>query len=397
MQQRHVNQSKVIEPQRKDLRNHPRILAPKELVVVWRSADQRGASRLGTVGLGGMFLKTPKPLAAGSAVELVIQVSPGTPGTDVRARAVVYNVKPGEGMGVKFVQMRGDDRLRLNQFLNTQMKTQKIEVEGPTREASPLVPTDVISSEKNAALPNALACESTSKTTVDADICEGELQRYLTLARTGTHYHLLGITPDSSKEQVKQGFYVLARKFHPDRHMNRPGWKERLQQLMGLATEAYETLSDDEERFGYDKRLASAKPTESREAVDESLKIAAACLRDQNVPGYIFWMQKCVDNAPTVAKYRVSLATALMLNERQCWQAVHQFEKAIELDPFNTAAYLEFGALYEQMLLPRRACALYSKILELDSTHAVAKERLATLQPNEKKTPSNLGRLFSTK
>ena len=127
------------------------------------------------------------------------------------------------------------------------------------------------------------------------------------------------------------------------------------------------------------------------------MKIAAACLRDQNVPGYIFWMQKCVENAPTVAKYRVSLAMALMLNERQCWEAVQQFEKAIELDPFNIAAYLEFGALYEQMLLPRRAWALYSKILELDSTHAVANERLARLQAGEKKPLPKVGRLFSTK
>ena len=365
--------------------------------MVWRSADQRGASRLGTVGLGGMFLKTPKPLAAGSAVELVVQVSPGTPGTDVRARAVVYNVKPGEGMGVKFVQMRGDDRLRLNQFLNIQMKTQKIGVEGSTMEASPPSPGDVISTDKNAVRRNASAPESASETTAEPNISEEELKRYLTLARTGTHYHLLGIPSDSSKEQIKQCFYQLARKFHPDRHMNKPDWKEGLQQVMGAATEAYETLSDDDERFGYDKRLASARPTESQETVEESVKIAAACLRDQNVPGYILWMQKCVDNAPSVAKYRVSLAMGLMLNERQCWEAVHQFEKAIELDPFNTAAYLEFGALYEQMLLPRRACALYSKILELDSTHAVAKERLATLQPHEKKPPSKVGRLFSTK
>jgi hypothetical protein len=100
---------KVIKPQQKDLRSYPRILAPKEAVVVWRSGDQRGASRLGTVGLGGVFLKTPKPPAAGSAVELVIQVSPGAPGTDV------------EGMGVKFVQMRGEDRLRLNQFLHAHL------------------------------------------------------------------------------------------------------------------------------------------------------------------------------------------------------------------------------------------------------------------------------------
>jgi hypothetical protein len=91
---------RAIEPQNKDLRSYPRILAPKELVVIWRSGDQRGASRLGTVGL-------------------VIQVSPGAPA--VRTRAVVYNVKPGEGMGVKFVQMRGEDRMRLNQFLHEQV------------------------------------------------------------------------------------------------------------------------------------------------------------------------------------------------------------------------------------------------------------------------------------
>jgi hypothetical protein len=117
-----VSGGTIIEPERKDLRNYPRIPAPKELVVAWRSGDQRGASRLGTVGLGGLFLKTSKPPAAGSAVELVIPVSPGTPGSDVRTRAVVYNVKPGEGMGVKFVQMRGEDRLRLNQFLHAQSK-----------------------------------------------------------------------------------------------------------------------------------------------------------------------------------------------------------------------------------------------------------------------------------
>jgi PilZ domain len=99
----------------KDLRSYPRILAPKELIVVWRSGDQRGASRLGTVGLGGLFLKTSTPPAAGSTVELVIPVSPSC---TVRTRAAVYNVKPGEGMDVKFVQMRGEDRLRLNQFLH---------------------------------------------------------------------------------------------------------------------------------------------------------------------------------------------------------------------------------------------------------------------------------------
>jgi tetratricopeptide (TPR) repeat protein len=171
-----------------------------------------------------------------------------------------------------------------------------------------------------------------------------------------------------------------------------------LQQVMGAATVAYETLTDDEDRFQYDRRLASGNRTESQESVDDCAKIATACIRDQNVAGFIFWMRKCVHNAPAVAKYRVSLAGGLMLNEGQRWEAAQQFEKAIELDPFNISAHLQFGALYEDMRLPWRARALYCKILEIDSTNADAKERLARL-PDEgkKKATPKLGRLWSRK
>jgi hypothetical protein len=368
------------------------------LVVVWRSGDQRGASRLGTVGLGGLFLKTPKPPAAGSTVELVIQVSPGTPGADVRARAVVYNVKPGEGMGVKFVHMLGDDRLRLNQFLHAQFTAAKIQAEGPTTEIPPSSPAAFLSPEENAPIPSVKPGTSASGAPSEHTISEEEIRKFVTLAHTGTHYQLLGITSDSSKDQVKRGFYLLARKFHPDRHMDRPHWKESLQELMGAATEAYEILSDDEERFGYDKRLASGTRTESQETVQQCVKIASDCLRDENVAGYIFWMRKCVHNAPAVAKYRVSLAAGLMMNEWQRWEAIQQFEKAIELDPFDASAYLQFGVLYEQMRLPWRARTLYSKVLEIDPTHRAANERLASLDADEKKKPSpKLASLFSGK
>jgi curved DNA-binding protein CbpA len=217
------------------------------------------------------------------------------------------------------------------------------------------------------------------------------------VART-TKADSLGITSEASKTQVKQSFYLLARKFHPDCHMNRPAWKGALQQLMGAATEAYETLSDDEQRFQYNRRLADGPRTESHKTVEECVKIAATCLRDENVNGYIFWMRKCVHNAPTVAKYRAALASGLMRNEGQRWEAAQQFEKAIELDPFNISAHLQFGYLYEEMRLPWRARALYCRILEIDSTHTEAKERLARLPGEEKKkTTPKLARLWSRK
>jgi DnaJ domain/PilZ domain len=351
-------------------------------------------ARLGTISLGGIFLKTAQPAPVGSMVDLLIVVSPGN---EVPARAIVCNARSG-GMGVKFFRMLPEDRSRLNKFLNEQLKASGIQPGPLTTNAARRPPMSEVVPKKNSTRPSTVASDSDSNRWAETDVSEEELRRCLTLAQKGTHYQLLEITSDCRKDQVKKAFYHLARKFHPDRHMSRPDWKEMLQQVMGAATVAYETLTDDEDRFQYDRRLANGNRTESQESVDDCAKIAAACIRDQNVAGYIFWMRKCVHNAPAVAKYRVSLAGGLMLNEGQRWEAVQQFEKAIELDPFDSAAYLQFGALYEEMRLPWRARPLYLKVLEMDPDHSVAKARIARLVADGRKKPtSKIPRIFSTK
>jgi tetratricopeptide (TPR) repeat protein len=105
-----------------------------------------------------------------------------------------------------------------------------------------------------------------------------------------------------------------------------------------------------------------------------------------------------VNLAPDVAKYRVSLAASLTALTHHRREAVEQFQKAIELDPWNTGAYLQFGELYEAMQLPWRAQPLYSKILEIDPDHVLAHQRLARIDAKEKKKKApRMARLFSKK
>jgi len=49
----------------------------------------------------------------GTLVKLLFDV----PGGEVRARAIVRNNKPGEGMAVAFIDMGYEDRARLNQLV----------------------------------------------------------------------------------------------------------------------------------------------------------------------------------------------------------------------------------------------------------------------------------------
>jgi hypothetical protein len=65
------------------------------------------------MGLGGLFIRTKEPPAAGTIIQLLIDL----PGGEVRARGIVRSVKVGEGMGVGIVSMNPEDRARLNKFL----------------------------------------------------------------------------------------------------------------------------------------------------------------------------------------------------------------------------------------------------------------------------------------
>jgi tetratricopeptide (TPR) repeat protein len=241
---------------------------------------------------------------------------------------------------------------------------------------------------------------------------EEEIRRLLEVVEKGTYYDLFGVPANTSSAQIKQSFQQLAQKFHPDRHMGHSERVGLLQDLMGLVTTAYKTLVDDEKRSSYDKHLAAAgaftrgqSKNESQESVDECFTRAKQCLRAHDVVGSILWLRKCVAIAPTVAKYHAILARSLAEEPQYRQEAIQQFERAIELDAWNTSVYFQFAELYEVMLLPSDAIRLYRKILEIDAEHSKARERLREVQSavkvkgeeKDEKTVSYFSRLFHRK
>ncbi|MGD0963923.1 MAG: DnaJ domain-containing protein [Candidatus Acidiferrales bacterium] len=343
-------------------RKYPRHKAPKGLFVGWKTAGQRTVSLAETIGLGGLFLYTPNPPSRGSIIELIFDLKSG----EVRARAVVRNHSPGKGMGVQFVQMQAADRARLNQFLSKYAAAQP-------------APAGNVESK------TAMASASASKVDAAGQL-ERELSSLLELARKGTYYQLLGTSPDSTAKQIKQNFYALAQKFHPDHHMESQERMGRLKELMGVATSAYKTLADEEARAKYDANLAASGAhslrrgrTTPQEAIEECFGRATECLRAGNFVGSIVWLRKCAETSPDDARYHALLARSLSSVSQYRDEAIAEFQRAIELDPLNTVPYIQFAELYESMQLPSRASLLYSKVLEIDPANAKAHQRLAQL------------------
>ncbi|CAG8565346.1 498_t:CDS:2, partial [Paraglomus occultum] len=63
------------------------------------------------------------------------------------------------------------------------------------------------------------------------------------------YYAILGVSKDATSREIKKKYKQLSKKYHPDKN---PGDKEAEQKFVQLA-QAYEVLSDDEQRATYDR------------------------------------------------------------------------------------------------------------------------------------------------
>ncbi|MGB8541297.1 MAG: DnaJ domain-containing protein [Candidatus Acidiferrales bacterium] len=362
-------------------RKYARVRAPKGMWVGWKSAKQTSTSLAEVMGLGGLFLHTANPACQGSSIELIFDLPTG----QVRARAIVRSLQPNKGMGIQFVQMRPEDRARLNKYLSLRELSPVIDEVVPSA-TSP----NPASAHSLHSAPSYLVLSLRSEEAAQRRF-ERDLRQLIELTGKGTYYQLLGVTSESPLSEVKKSYHALARKFHPDAHTGSRSLDAPVRDLMVIITEAYKTLENEERRATYDKRLAARggfsmhrEKTNIEESIQEWLKRANECLRAKNFVGSVVWLRKCIQLSPDNALYHATLARSLSTIPQYHEEAIEHFQAAIKLDPWREPIYLHFADLLLEMQLPERAREVYSQLLEFSPTHVQARERLAVLATEAK-------------
>lgn len=84
------------------------------------------------------------------------------------------------------------------------------------------------------------------------------------MTATGSDYYaVLGVRPDASEDEIRRAFRRLAHQYHPD-HNQDPDAAEQFRKIK----EAYQVLSDPDQRLDYDSQLSSADTIDTTDTAD---------------------------------------------------------------------------------------------------------------------------------
>ena len=217
----------------------------------------------------------------------------------------------------------------------------------------------------------------------EAAISREEALGRLSLAAGQDHYGVLGLDRTARPDAIRESYYALARRYHPDRFRSGPleDLLPRFEDFFTHVTEAYNTLSDAASRTEYDQLLATAH-TENRKGADtgayarQNYLRGRALIAQRKLNEGITFLENAVQIDPSHAEYHLELGLALAKNPRHREAAEIRLLQAIELAPTSIAAYVALAQMYLKAGRPGRAVKMAREALRWEPGHMEAQEVL---------------------
>lgn len=200
-----------------------------------------------------------------------------------------------------------------------------------------------------------------------------------------TFYSILGVTLNSTAEEIKKSYLRLAQKYHPDRHFS-PEDKSKANERFAKITEGYRVLSDEKLRAEYDKSLeGGVKPKDKAKETqaENAFKRAIAFLK-QNDPWRAVNLLRIACRYHERPMYVSYLGLALVYTKQYQREGFEKLEMAIKQVLFNPIFYVNRGLAHEYIGDKSRALESYYEALNWDVNNRAAKKGLERLQRKKK-------------
>ena len=261
-----------------------------------------------------------------------------------------------------------------------------------TRKARPAavqmaaVPEEIILAPPLPAPPS--AAEAAAQTAAHAAAAQDDPRRMeileaFTALKHRTHFEVLGLERASTEAQVKEAYFRLARRFHPDVHHDPAlaDLRDKIEAIFVRLGEAYEVLRNPRIRAKYENQITPAKdaaavpaaPATPIDPVQEAQEAAASIKRAARlVSSEMYWdaiqvLEPAVLRAQGKPRQegRVLLARAYMKNVNWLKQGEELLLEVLKEDTKHVEAYLLLAQIYRDQGLKARAAHMLRKASEL--------------------------------
>jgi len=200
------------------------------------------------------------------------------------------------------------------------------------------------------------------------------LEKYLAQTEAAeTHYELLDISHRASIGEIKQAYFDLAKRFHPDlfHKQTDAATQTRIQHAFTEIAHAYETLRDEEKRKSYDFKLRKilaeleklspeerSQPKPAQKNLTEASEIfehGFNLLMDEDYEQALPYIVRAVHLAPDNARYHAYYGKLLSIDKNQRFKAEAELQAAIKLEADNPTFRLMLAEFFIQYNLLKRA------------------------------------------
>ena len=220
-----------------------------------------------------------------------------------------------------------------------------------------------------------------------------------------THFEVLGLSRSVGEVEVKEAYFRLAKRFHPDVHHGESlgDLRDKLEAVFIRLGEAYDVLRDPRRRGDYEERLGRQRPRpaaspaggvaepekappepprdpeEEARLAEEAVRQAAKLVEQEKYWDAIQKLEPAVEAAQGKARLRarVLLARCYVKNPKWAKSAETMLLAATREEPRAIEPWALLGAFYAEKGLRTRATAMYRKALDLNPDHEEAARYLA--------------------
>jgi curved DNA-binding protein CbpA len=202
------------------------------------------------------------------------------------------------------------------------------------------------------------------------------------------YYEILGVPKEAGKEEIKDAYFRLARRFHPDANPGLKGeLKDKCEEVFARITLAYQTLSNNKERELYDSQGELFKLKEQSVYICEAefaYKEAEVFLKQRRYREAEEKLKQAVNLNPEEPVYVATLAWinfVMASDKKSVIDRVRQeLERAVERNPKSAKIHYYLGHVYKHLNDTKKAEKSFAEAVKCDPDFIEAKRELRLIE-----------------